>query len=334
MARLLVTGAAGYIGSHVTLLLLEQGHQVIALDNLCNSELTSLHRVSAAAGKQQQALRFHAVDIQDPAALQAVFRTHQPEAVLHFAGLKSLPESLSRPLPYYEVNIGGTLNLLRACKTAGVHTFIFSSSAAVYGNPIAVPIHESMPSAPHNPYAHSKQVIEQCLNDLARSDKRWRIANLRYFNPVGAHPAGFMGESSLTPPSNLMPLLAEVALGKRQQLQIFGQDWPTPDGTCIRDYIHVMDLALGHLAALERLLHQPDSFTVNLGTGQGYSVLELLRTFEKASGQTIPYVFAERRSGDVASCYADATLAKTLLGWQAQQSLYTMCKDAWRWYKK
>jgi UDP-glucose 4-epimerase len=333
MACLLVTGAAGYIGSHIAVLLLQQGHKVIAIDNLCNSHLTSLHRAVYVAGSHTGSLHFQALDIQDFTGLQTLLNTHKPDAVLHFAGLKSLPESLRRPLIYYEVNISGTLSLLRACKESNVRTFIFSSSAAVYGNPSALPINEEMPTSPHNPYAYSKQMIEQCLKDLAQSNTDWRIANLRYFNPVGAHSSSLIGEASLTPPTNLMPLLAQVALNQRQSLSIFGRDWPTPDGTCIRDYIHVMDLAWGHLAALERLLNKPGCFTVNLGTGQGHSVLELLQTFEKICGKKIPHTFTARRAGDIAACYADVTLAKNLLGWEAKYSLQDMCEDAWHWYK-
>ncbi len=333
MVRIVVTGAAGYIGSHVTFLLLKQGYTVIALDNLCNSHRNSLHYAVSESQTSKHSFHFYQIDIKNTVDMRSLFHTHKPDAVLHFAGLKSLPDSLLRPLSYYEVNIGGTLNLLRVCKDTGVRTFIFSSSAAVYGNPTTVPIPETMPACPHNPYAQSKHIIEQCLNDLVYSDTSWRIANLRYFNPVGAHPSGLLGESPLVPPTNLMPLIARTALNPGNTLSIYGQDWPTPDGTCIRDYIHVMDLALGHLAALKRLLQQTSSFTLNLGTGRGYSVLELLHTFEKICGQKIPYTFAARRVGDVASCYADVTLAKTLLGWEAKQSLETMCEDTWRWYQ-
>lgn len=333
MARVLVTGAAGYIGSHVTLLLLKQGHTVIALDNLCNSHRQSLHRAVSEAKIAKHAFRFYQMDIKNIADMRRLFHTHKLDAVLHFAGLKSLPDSLLHPLSYYEINVSGTLNLLRVCKDTGVRTIIFSSSAAVYGNPISVPISETMPTCPHNPYAQSKLIIEQCLNNLLRSDTSWRIANLRYFNPVGAHPSGLLGESPLVPPTNLMPLIARAAVNPSHTLLIYGKDWPTPDGTCIRDYIHVMDLAEGHVSALHYLLEKKDSFTVNLGTGRGHSVLELLHTFQHVCGQKISYTFSERREGDVASCYADVTLAKTLLGWEAKHSLTTMCEDTWRWYQ-
>ncbi|MBI3147577.1 MAG: UDP-glucose 4-epimerase GalE [Betaproteobacteria bacterium] len=326
--RVLVTGGAGYIGSHTTVLLLEAGHEVHILDNLCNSSPAMVERVGRVAGRKPEFLR---VDLCDRSAVAAALAPRVPDAVLHFAGLKAVGESVQNPLGYYQNNLHGTLNLLEVLDELGTRSFVFSSSATVYGDPAELPITEGAVVHPTNPYGRTKLMIEEILADLALAKPAWRIACLRYFNPVGAHPSGLIGENPRGVPNNLAPYIAQVASGKRARLQIFGADYPTADGTGVRDYIHVMDLAAGHLAALDYLQRQFGSITVNLGTGRGYSVLELVRAFERACGRVIPYEIVARRPGDIASCFADATLARDTLRWEAKRTLEDMCADAWRW---
>ena len=328
--HILVTGGAGYIGSHTCLQLLQRGDAVTVFDNLANSSPASLDRVAALAG---QPINFVKGDIRDAAALAALFAGHRFDAVVHFAGLKAVGESVAQPLRYYDNNVGGTLCLLQAMQAANVKTLVFSSSATVYGDPQTLPITEDAPRSATNPYGQSKLMIEHMLADLCAADPTWRVARLRYFNPVGAHPSGQIGEDPRGIPNNLMPFISQVACGVRKQLSVFGNDYPTPDGTGVRDYIHVMDLARGHLAALQRLGTEPNGalLTVNLGTGKGISVLELVVAFEGASCKPVPYQVVARRSGDVASCYADPALAKQLLGWQAELGVDAMCEDTWRW---
>ena len=328
--HILVTGGAGYIGSHTTLELLRAGYDVTVIDNLCNSKEESLWRVRDLTGRP---LEFHCADLCDAAALDAVFAARPVDAVIHFAGLKAVGESIHKPLDYYANNLSGTLVLLQAMKRHEVRTLVFSSSATVYGVPEKVPIREDAPTGGiTNPYGWTKLMIEQILSDLHVAEPQWRIARLRYFNPVGAHVSGRIGEDPNGIPNNLMPFVAQVAIGKLPKLRVYGNDYPTPDGTGVRDYIHVVDLALGHLAALTCLAnHAPEQITVNLGTGRGYSVLEMIRAFEQASGRPVPYEITPRRAGDIAICYADSTLAKNLLGWQAVRTLEQMCADSWRW---
>jgi UDP-glucose 4-epimerase len=326
--KILTTGGAGYIGSHTCLELLKAGHEVVVVDNLCNSKEESLRRVQEIAGRS---LSFHRVDLLDRKALDSVFRGQEIEAVLHFAGLKAVGESVRIPLRYYHNNITGTVTLCEAMEEFGVKTIVFSSSATVYGNPRTVPITEDFPLSPTNPYGRTKLVIEELLRDLQAADPEWRIALLRYFNPVGAHESGRIGEDPNGIPNNLFPYIAQVAVGKLKELKVFGNDYPTPDGTGVRDYIHVVDLARGHLRALEKLASGPGVVTYNLGTGRGYSVLEAIVAFSQACGKPIPHRIVGRRPGDVASCYADPTLARRELGWQATRGLGEMCADAWRW---
>ncbi|MBS1186360.1 MAG: galE [Burkholderiaceae bacterium] len=325
---ILVTGAAGYIGSHTCVELLQAGFSVLALDNLSNSSPVAIERVEQITGHSAP---FIEADVRDRAALDAVLRQHRVDAVIHFAGLKAVGESVAKPLLYFDNNIGGTQTLLQALADAGVRRFVFSSSATVYGDPATVPVAENAPLSAASPYGRTKLVIEQMLGDLVRSDASWQCAILRYFNPVGAHPSGLIGEHPKGVPNNLMPYIAQVAVGRRERLQVYGNDYPTPDGTGVRDYIHVMDLARGHVAALERLFAQPAGFTVNLGSGRGHSVLEVLRAFEVACGRTIPHQITPRRAGDVPACYADPALAEKLLGWRTEKTLDDMCRDAWRW---
>lgn len=325
---LLVTGGAGYIGSHACVELLAAGHEVVVVDNLCNSRREVLGRIERIAGRP---VAFHQCDVRDEAALRAIFGQHAIDAVLHFAGLKAVDESVARPLEYYDNNVGGTLALCAAMRASGLRRLVFSSSATVYGDPDAVPVREDHPLRPTNPYGRSKAMIESILQDLARSDPAWKVALLRYFNPVGAHESGLIGEDPDGVPNNLMPFIAQVAVGRREALNVYGNDYPTPDGTGVRDYIHVVDLARGHLAALERLDAAEGVLTVNLGTGRGYSVLEVVEAFRQASGREIPYRIVARRPGDVAASYADPSLAKRLLGWRAERDLVQMCRDAWRW---
>lgn len=328
MRRILVTGGAGYIGSHTCVELLQAGYQVVVVDNLSNSKVESLTRVQELSGKR---LEFYQVDLLDQAALEAVFRARAVDAVIHFAGFKAVGESVVMPLRYYHNNVSGTLILLKTMKAFGVRHLVFSSSCTVYGDPHKVPITEDFPLSATNPYGRSKLMIEDILRDLYNADHSWNIALLRYFNPVGAHPSGRIGEDPNGIPNNLMPYIAQVAVGKLPYLRVFGNDYPTPDGTGVRDYIHVVDLALGHLKALERLSTNPGLVTYNLGTGRGYSVLEVVRAFERASGRKIPYQIVERRPGDVAITYADPSRANRELGWMAERGLDEMCADAWRW---
>jgi UDP-glucose 4-epimerase len=328
LRTVLVTGATGYIGSHTCLCLLEAGWRVIALDNLCNSSARVIGRIEEITGC---ALPLHEIDIRDYDSLYQLLRRECVDAVVHFAGLKAVGESVSNPLDYFDNNVAGSLALLRALARHHIKTLVFSSSATVYGNPQTVPIRESAPLSATNPYGRSKLMVEQILDDLATADQDWRIATLRYFNPAGAHESGRLGEDPRGIPNNLMPYVAQVAVGRREQLAIFGDDYPTPDGTGVRDYIHVMDLARGHLAALQRLFSQPGCFTVNLGTGCGVSVLQAVRAFEQASGRSIATRVTSRRPGDVAACYASAAAAQSLLGWRAEKNLAQMCADQWRW---
>jgi UDP-glucose 4-epimerase len=328
-STLLVTGGAGYIGSHTTLALLQAGHSVLVLDNLSNSSAESLRRVAHLAGREPL---FVQGDIRDRALLDQVFAAHSIHAVLHFAGLKAVGESVREPARYYENNVAGSLNLCQAMASAGVFTLVFSSSATVYGDPATVPIREDHPQGlPTNPYGRSKRMVEQVLTDLGVSDARWRIAVLRYFNPVGAHESGLIGEDPNGIPNNLLPYIAQVAIGRLAALSVFGDDYPTPDGTGIRDYIHVMDLADGHLKALAALSDRAGCHTWNLGTGRGYSVLEMIRAFEAASGRPIPYRITARRSGDIARCYAAPDKAGRELHWRATRGLDQMMADTWRW---
>lgn len=325
---ILVTGASGYIGSHTCVELLAAGYQVVALDNLSNSSPEALKRVEKITGRS---VTFYKADVRDRAALDALLKAHRVDAAIHFAGLKAVGESVEQPLAYFENNVFGTINLLQALGSAGVKNFLFSSSATVYGDPESVPISESARLSTTNPYGRSKLMVEQILEDLAKSDSSWAIGALRYFNPVGAHASGLIGEDPRGIPNNLMPFVSQVAVGRRERLSVFGDDYPTPDGTGVRDYIHVVDLALGHLAALAQLFRAGRGFTLNLGTGQGYSVLQMVRAFEAASGRPVPYRIVGRRPGDIAVCYADPSRAREMLGWEAKRGLEQMCADHWRW---
>ncbi|MFZ5506436.1 MAG: UDP-glucose 4-epimerase GalE [Pseudomonadota bacterium] len=331
MSRVLVTGGAGYIGSHTCIELMAAGHQVVVVDNLCNSKRESLTRVERIAGQALQA--FVLADIRDRAAMRAVFAAHDIDAVIHFAGLKAVGESVAKPLEYYDNNVSGTVALCEVMAEAGVKTLAFSSSATVYGDPASVPIREDFPTGPTNPYGRSKWMVEYLLQDLVVADPSWRIALLRYFNPVGAHESGLIGEDPNGLPNNLMPFVSQVAVGKLAELRVFGGDWPTPDGTGVRDYIHVLDLAQGHVRAIDYLAQHAGLLTVNLGTGRGYSVLEVVRAFEQASGRAVPYRIVDRRQGDIAQCYADPAHANRLLGWVARRDLAQMCADAWNWQR-
>lgn len=326
--RILVTGGAGYIGSHTCLELLNNGHDVVVVDNLSNSKEESLRRVEALAGRS---LTFHRVDLLERAALDDVFKGSAVDAVIHFAGLKAVGESVTIPLRYYYNNITGTLILCEVMARHHVKNIVFSSSATVYGDPQRVPITEDFPLSATNPYGRTKLMIEEILRDLHLSDPAWNIALLRYFNPVGAHESGSIGEDPNGIPNNLLPYISQVAVGKLEFLSVFGNDYLTPDGTGVRDYIHVVDLAIGHLRAIERLKDNPGVVTYNLGTGNGYSVLDMVRAFEKACGKNIPYKIVARRPGDVATCYADPSLAGRELNWTAARGIDDMCADAWRW---
>ena len=325
---ILVTGGAGYIGSHTVVELLASGHELVIFDNFSNSSPKVFDRIEAISGKRPIALEG---DIRDGESLKALFRDHPISAVIHFAGLKAVGESVEQPMRYYDNNVLGSLRLFEAMAEANVFNLVFSSSATVYGDPQTVPILEHFPLQATNPYGRSKLVIEDMLRDIARADSRWKIALLRYFNPVGAHVSGLIGEDPQGIPNNLMPFVAQVAVGRRQELGVFGDDYPTIDGTGVRDYIHVVDLAKGHLAALGALASLNGAIPINLGTGQGHSVLEVVAAFEHASGRPIPYRIAPRRAGDVAACYADPSWAKKILGWSAMHGLDRMCQDAWRW---
>ncbi len=323
-----VTGGAGYIGSHTCVELLDAGCDVTVFDNFCNSHPESLARVERITGKKLHLVRG---DIRDRAALSAALRESGASAVIHFAGLKAVGESVSRPLAYYDNNVVGSLCLLEAMGECGVKTLVFSSSATVYGDPQRLPLTENHPLSATNPYGQTKLMIEEMLRDLHRSDGSWKIGILRYFNPAGAHVGGLIGEDPQGIPNNLLPVVAQVAVGRRACLNVWGNDYSTPDGTGVRDYIHVVDLALGHLKALKRLEEKAECLTVNLGTGTGYSVLDIVRAFEQASGRSVPYKIAPRRPGDIASCYADPQRAFELLGWRAERGLSAMCADTWRW---
>ncbi|MBR5690606.1 MAG: UDP-glucose 4-epimerase GalE [Verrucomicrobia bacterium] len=327
-AKILLTGGAGYIGSHTAVELLEAGYEVLCVDNCYNSSPDALKRVEKITGKT---VKFYQDDILDADAIRRIFSENKIDAVIHFAGLKAVGESVSVPLKYYHNNISGTVVLCEAMQEAGVKRIVFSSSATVYGLPKSLPIREDFPLSATNPYGRTKLMIEEILRDVAVSDPEWSISILRYFNPVGAHKSGQIGESPRGIPNNLMPYIAQVATGKLAKLRVFGNDYPTPDGTGVRDYIHVTDLALGHLAALKRALTKTGVDVYNLGTGNGYSVLQLLKAFEKASNKTIPYEIVERRPGDIAACYADPSKAKAELGWQATRGVDEMCEDVWRW---
>ncbi len=325
---ILVTGGAGYIGSHTCVELLNAGQDVTVFDNFCNSQPESLARVQRITGRKVGLIEG---DIRDRTALVQALRSSGANAVIHFAGLKAVGESVAQPLAYYDNNLNGTLRLLEAMAECQVKTLVFSSSATVYGDPQYLPLTEDHPLSATNPYGRTKLVIEDMLRDLHRSDPGWRISILRYFNPVGAHASGLIGEDPRGTPNNLMPFVAQVAVGKRGFVNVWGKDYPTPDGTGVRDYIHVVDLAVGHLKALERLQHHAECRAINLGTGIGYSVLEMVRAFEQASGRAVPYQIAARREGDIASCYADPARAAELLGWRAARGLQAMCSDAWHW---
>ncbi|TNF32839.1 MAG: UDP-glucose 4-epimerase GalE [Gammaproteobacteria bacterium] len=329
--RVLVTGGAGYIGSHTVLALLRAGYSVVVVDNLSNSRVESLQRVAALAGRQPDFVR---ADITDKAALEAVFRRYPDvSAVLHFAGLKAVGESVAQPLAYYRNNVVGTMVLCEVMQAHGVQRMVFSSSATVYGDAKTVPVPESEPLKPTNPYGHTKRVIEELLADVQQANPGWRVGILRYFNPVGADESGQIGEDPQGVPNNLMPYITQVAVGRLESLQVFGDDYPTIDGTGVRDYIHVSDLAAGHLAALRALEQVEGVRAWNLGTGQGYSVLELVAAFERVTGKKIPYTVVGRRAGDVATSYADVTRASGELGWSAQLGLDRMVSDAWRWQR-
>ncbi len=335
MAQLLITGGAGFIGSHTCLALLKEGHNLFALDNYCNSSPRSLERVSVLAGIDgRDRIKVVKGDIRNKDVLRKVFGGQdQPiDAVVHFAGLKAVGESFLYPLSYWDVNVNGTLCLLEVMKTYGCRTIVFSSSATVYGFPQKIPTSETSNVQPINPYGSTKAAVEQLLAHLADSEPGWRIACLRYFNPVGAHPSGSIGEAPIGIPNNLFPFVSQVAVGIRKELEIFGADWPTPDGTPVRDYIHVMDLAEGHCAALQALLREPPQLiTTNLGSGQGYSVLQIVKSFEEATGRHIPYKITPRRQGDAAFSIADPTFAKNRLGWATKRTLLDMCRDSWVW---
>lgn len=326
--KILVTGGAGYIGSHTAVELISIGYEVVIMDNLCNSNIQVLDRLQMLCGSK---FSFVQADVRDGAALDQIFADHPIEGVIHFAGLKAVGESMAQPLRYLDNNLGSTLALLQAMDRADVRRIVFSSSATVYGDPDHVPITESSRLQVTNPYGRTKLVCEDILRDLLAVDPRWQVAILRYFNPVGAHESGLIGEHPNGIPNNLMPFITQVAVGLREFLNIFGSNYPTPDGTGVRDYIHVVDLAQGHLAALRYLQEQQQSITVNLGTGQGISVKELAETFARVTGVPVPYKLAARRTGDVAICYADTSLAEATLGWKAKLSVERMCADAWRW---
>jgi len=326
---LLLTGGAGYIGSHACVVLTEAGYRVIVVDDLVNSSATSLDRVRELV--PSASLAFHELDLRDTAGLDKIVAAEPIDGVIHFAGLKAVGESVEQPLRYYQVNLGATMSLLDVLTRHNIRRVVFSSSATVYGIPDAVPIDESAPLRCTNPYGRTKLMIEEMLVDLAASDPAWRIALLRYFNPVGAHPSGCIGEDPNGIPNNLMPYVMQVAVGRRAHLTVFGNDYETPDGTGVRDYIHVMDLVEGHLAAIRALDHLTGSHAVNLGTGTGYSVLDMVRAAERASGAEVPYVVGPRRAGDAASSYCDPARAHDLLAWEATRGLDEMCADAWRW---
>jgi len=331
MMKILVTGGAGYIGSHTCIELIRAGYEVVVVDNLCNSSLESLKRVESLIDCD---IPFHKVDVRDKVALTRVFEQYSIDGVIHFAGLKAVGESVERPIEYYDTNVGGTFILADVMREFGCKTFVFSSSATVYGDPHTVPIKEDFPLSVTNPYGRSKLMIEEFLQDVFVADDSWNIALLRYFNPMGAHKSGLIGEDPNDIPNNLIPYISQVAVGKLAKLSVFGGDYNTPDGTGVRDYIHVVDLAKGHVKALQALESKPQVLIVNLGTGNGYSVLDMIKAFEKVSGKNIPYQVVDRRAGDIAICYADPAYAAKKLGWKAKYGLDEMCKDTWRWQSK
>ena len=328
---ILVTGGAGYIGSHTVVELQSAGYEVVVVDNLSNSSEKSLERVEKITGKP---VKFYKADILDREALEKIFAQEKIDSCIHFAGLKAVGESVQKPWEYYENNISGTLTLVDVMRKHGVRNIIFSSSATVYGNPAVIPITEDCPKGQcTNPYGWTKSMLEQILSDIQKADTEWNVILLRYFNPIGAHKSGTMGENPNGIPNNLMPYITQVAVGKLPQLGVFGDDYDTPDGTGVRDYIHVVDLALGHVKALKKIQEKGGLRIYNLGTGVGYSVLDLVKNFEEATGVKVPYVIKPRREGDIAACYADAALAKEELGWEAQYGIREMCEDSWRWQK-
>jgi len=329
--KILVTGGAGFIGSHTVVELQQAGYEVVVIDNLCNSSEKSLKRVEAITGKK---VPFYKADIRDRNALEKLFSREKIDAVIHFAGLKAVGESVQKPWEYYENNIAGTLTLVDVMRQHGVKNIIFSSSATVYGNPAEIPITEACPKGQcTNPYGWTKSMLEQILSDIQRADTEWNVILLRYFNPIGAHKSGIIGENPNGIPNNLMPYITQVAVGKLPCLGVFGNDYDTHDGTGVRDYIHVVDLAKGHVKALGKIEEKAGLKIYNLGTGVGYSVLDIVKNFEEATGVKIPYVIKERRAGDIAAFYSDASLAKRELGWEAQYGIREMCEDSWRWQK-
>jgi UDP-glucose 4-epimerase len=331
MATVLVTGGAGYIGSHTMVELLAAGHDVVCVDNLSNSSAEAVRRVAQIAGREPA---FHEVDLRDAPALRQVLESYPIDAVIHFAALKAVGESVARPLAYYDNNVHGTLELLAAMQRASVHRIVFSSSATVYGNPDRLPLTEEAPLRPFNPYGHSKAMVEQILRDWCAALPGASAVALRYFNPIGAHPSGTIGEDPADVPNNLFPFITQVAVGKRERLNVWGKDWDTPDGTGVRDYLHVVDLARGHVRALEAIDALAGFTPINLGTGSGTSVLQMVSAFEQANGVAIPYVIAPRRPGDIAACWADPARAEQLLQWRAERTLAQMCADGWRWQRQ
>ena len=329
--KVLVTGGAGYIGSHTVVELMAAGYEPVIVDNLCNSSARVLDRLAEICSRP---IEFHQLDLRDRAGLEKLLQAGDFYAVIHFAGLKAVGESVEKPLDYYENNIGGSLSLFRAMTECGVKKLVFSSSATVYGDPEKVPLAEDAGLGPTNPYGRTKLMIEDILRDMHSADPGWDIILLRYFNPIGAHPSGLIGEDPRGIPNNLLPFVAQVAVGRRPRLRVFGNDYPTPDGTGVRDYIHVVDLALGHLKALQAMSTHPGLLCCNLGTGTGYSVLEVVEAFARESGVEIPYEIVDRRPGDIAACYADPAYADKVLGWRAQRDLATMCRDTWHWQSR
>jgi len=326
--KILITGGAGYIGSHTCILLVEAGYEIVIFDNFCNASKESIGRVEKIVDQKIEVIEG---DIRKREDLHKAFTMHKIDAVVHFAGLKAVGESVEQPLKYYDNNVNGTIVLCEVMAEHGCKSIVFSSSATVYGDPHTTPIKEDFPLSATNPYGRSKLFTEEILRDLYVSDEEWKVVLLRYFNPVGAHSSGTIGEDPNGIPNNLMPFIAQTAVGKRSCLSVFGDDYDTPDGTGVRDYIHVVDLADGHLKALEKMKELTGVLTVNLGTGKGYSVVEMVKAFEKASGKEVPYCIAPRRSGDIAKCYADPSYAKEILGWEAKRGIDEMCMDSWRW---
>ena len=326
--KILVTGGAGYIGSHTCILLIEAGYEIVVFDNFCNASKESIRRVEKIVNQKIEVLKG---DIRNRDDLHKVFNAHKIDAVIHFAGLKAVGESVAQPLKYYDNNVNGTAVLCEVMAEHGCKSIVFSSSATVYGDPHTTPIKEDFPLSATNPYGRTKLFVEEMLRDVYVSDESWKIVLLRYFNPVGAHSSGTIGEDPNGIPNNLMPFITQTAVGKRSCLSVFGDDYDTPDGTGVRDYIHVVDLADGHVKALEKMKDLTQVLTVNLGTGNGYSVLDMVKAFEKASGKEVPFCIAPRRSGDIAKCYADPTYAQEVLGWKATRGIDEMCKDSWRW---